>query len=208
MPFISLNDFEHLLFHTQPTNLADEYIIGGDPFVFRDEPDDFSLLQAHLCESLGTDRLEVAIVGSAKTGFSLNPNHYGVHFSAKSDIDVAVINEDLFDTIWHCVLDWHYPRRSSLPQSERDWAHRRMRELFWGWFRPDAIKYDDLLLPRPLRDARRFSTKWFDAFQSLSLIKQFTSRTVSGRLYRTRRHAVAYHAAGLRLIRRQLEQRR
>jgi hypothetical protein len=73
-------------------------------------------------------------------------------------------------------------------------------ELYWGWFVPDRIRYGGLSFPDDLIPLRDLSARWFNAFQSLGTLREFAGRSVSGRLYRTWRHALLYHVEGLRLL--------
>jgi hypothetical protein len=75
-----------------------------------------------------------------------------------------------------------------------------MEDVYWGWFRPDQIKYEGLLFPEVLKPMRDISTSWFDAFRSLSTYPEFATRNISGRLYRTWDHARLYHVEGLRQL--------
>ena len=141
-------------------------------------------------------------VGSAKLGFSVHPDKFPRPFGPSSDIDIAVIDERLFDRIWHAIIDWHYPRKSeSLPQTDRDWVRQRRRDIYWGLFHPDKIRYHGLTFPQALVPLRDISTSWFDTFRSVSLSAGLTAHDVSGRLYRSWEHILKYQAAGLRRIR-------
>lgn len=145
---------------------------------------------------------DIIVVGSAKMGFSLSPDTFFRQFSEQSDIDVLVVNTDLFDRVWMEMLKWHYPRKGSdLGKVENKWVRERRRDLYWGWFRPDKIRFEGLSFPNTLRPLRNVSTSWFDAFQSLSRYSEFADREISGRLYRTWDHALLYHIDGLRRIR-------
>jgi hypothetical protein len=143
----------------------------------------------------------VVIVGSAQVGFSLSPDTFFRPFSEDSDIDVLVVDEQLFDTIWAATLRWHYPRRSWLDGSDWEWARLRQKELYWGWLTPNRMRFNGLTLPEMLKPVRDASTNWFNAFRSLSRYNEFSRRDVSGRLYRTWEHARLYHESGLSQIR-------
>jgi hypothetical protein len=141
-------------------------------------------------------------VGSAKLGFSLNPDSFPRQFLDESDIDVVVVDEPAFDQVWLTMVRWLYPRRigGRLSGAEKRWTHDRKENLFWGWFIPDEIRYEGLAFPSVLESLRDLSTSWFNAFQSLSEHPEFAARVVSGRLYRTWEHALLYHMDGLRQI--------
>lgn len=160
------------------------------------------MLTQHLSESIGLQEQNVVVVGSAKVGFSLNPENFPRQFSEDSDIDVIVVSEDLFDRVWLTLLEWHYPRRLvSLGRFESEWAQVRRKEIYWGWLDPTEVRYEGISFPDILKPLPDISTNWFNAFRALSLHPEFAARTISGRLYRTWKHAFRYHLEGLRLIR-------
>jgi hypothetical protein len=97
-------------------------------------------------------------------------------------------------------MPWNYPRRGGLSNPDTAWRRDRQRDLYWGWFRPDSIRYEGLTAPDALQPLRDLSAKWFNAFQSLSLYTPFADRQVSGRLYRSWKHALLYHGEGLRQL--------
>jgi hypothetical protein len=177
-----------------------QHVFQGVPYVFRNKPSSMQRLTDHLCSKMNVTADNIAVVGSAKIGFSLSPDNFPRKFSSLSDIDVVIVSEPLFDEVWQTMLRWNYPRRFSLAGVDWDWSKHRRSDLYWGWFRPAAIRFEGLSFPEVLKPLRNLSTTWFDAFQSLSLIADFSSRKVEGRLYRTWEHALRYHADGLRQI--------
>lgn len=182
--------------------VAQDYVFEGTPFVFRDHPDSLAILRRHLRKRLRVREENVIVVGSAKLGFSLSPDRFPRQFSAESDIDILVVDENLFDKAWLTLLRWHYPKRLVRPSTpEGKWLHDRKENLFWGYFVPNNIAYEGLSFPDELAALRDLSTSWFNAFQSLSQYTEFVSRSVSGRLYRSWDHAISYHVEGLRQVR-------
>lgn len=179
----------------------EQYIFAGEPYVFRKWPQGFEALRKHLCNALELSNYQnVIVIGSAKLGFSLSPDSFGRQFSDESDIDVMVIDERLFDLVWKTLLRWNYPRRHYLAGFDWRWAKDRKEELYWGWFRPDKIRFSGLSFPDTLKPLRDISTRWFTAFRSISRVSGFASWEISGRLYRSWEHALLYHVDGLRQI--------
>jgi hypothetical protein len=99
------------------------------------------------------------------------------------------------------MLKWNYPRRNSMSTVDLHWRGERRAGLYWGWFSPDRFRYTGLSFPEDLIPLRDLSAKWFEAFRSLGRLPEFAGRSVSGRLYRTWRHALLYHEEGLRQLR-------
>ncbi len=203
----SVEEFKDLLRQETPEKIAEDHILRGDVYIAQKHPYVLNTLRRHLCPRFGLEQENVIIVGSAKMGFSLDPNSFPRSFSENRDIDVLVVSETLFDTYWHTMLRWHYPRRPErLPQSDWDWVMLRRQDLYWGWFHPDKIGYEGLTFPDVLKPLRDLKANWFSSFKSLSLYPEFSGREVNGRLYRTWEHALLYQASGLRRIQIQLAQ--
>lgn len=201
MIYPTWEEFKEILFSRPLESIVQEHVLEGLPFVFQSEPGSMVSLRNHLGERLAVSSTSVTVIGSARIGFSLSPDNFSRQFSDESDIDVLIVDERLFDNVWKTLLKWHYPRRiSGLDGVDKQWAANRRKDLYWGWFVPDKIRFEGLSLPDVLRPLRDLSTSWFDAFKSLSHYPQFIRRNVSGRLYRTWDHALLYHMDGLRQV--------
>ncbi len=202
MPYLTVDQFKQTLANDPPAAVTQQYVFAGVPYVFRDEPASNDLLISYLSENMGIPQRDIVVVGSAKLGFSLNPDTFPRAFSDTSDIDILVVSQELFDRIWMILLEWSYPRRGSdLGRVEGGWARLRRKDVYWGWCVPDQIYYEGLSFPHVLKPLRDIAVKWFNTFQSLSLYPEFAAHTMSGRLYRTWDHALQYHADGIRRIR-------
>ena len=197
-----IESFKAILLSEPLEAVVKKFIFEGEPYVFRRQPSALDLLHRHLCGTLKLSKENVLVVGSGKIGFSLNPDTFPRLFSEKSDIDVVVIDKRLFDTVWMTILRWHYPRKGyNLGGLEGVWARERRYDVYWGWFKPDRIRYEGLSFPGILKPLRDISTSWFNAFRSLSQHDEFSTRNINGRLYRSWDHALRYHVEGLRRIR-------
>ena len=200
--FPSVDEFSRTLLTRPLPEVVKEQLFQGLPYVFREAPVMMEELRNHLCADLKISAESTIVIGSAKIGFSLSPDARFRQFSDESDIDVLIVDERIFDDIWKIILEWHYPRRiRGLGGLDGTWGNRRRRDLYWGWFMPDKIRYEGLSFPEVLKPLRDISTGWFNAFKSLSHFPEFSRRNITGRLYRTWDHALLYHVDGLRQIR-------
>lgn len=95
---------------------------------------------------------DVFIVGSSKLGFSIAPRKRWRVFGDSSDVDVAIINHNLYQTVWHEVNEYR--------QSGADWPHQHDFEKYLarGWIRPDKL---------PMSPVFAFSNRWWDFFRSI-----------------------------------------
>ena len=206
MLYPTTEEFKSLLLRESLETIVKTHVFSGVPYVFRDNPHLLDILRNHLSKLMPIDKMNIIVVGSARTGFSLSPDAFPRAFSTTSDIDVLIVDTALFDTMWKTMLKWHYPRRTSgLARTDSSWAKARRKELYWGWFVPSKIHFDGLSLPAALQPMRDIATNWFNAFRSLSKYREFSRRNVSGRLYRTWEHALLYHTYGLRQIKGRVE---
>ena len=124
------NQFKKDLLSMTAEEVVESYLFDKKPFIFRNHPDRLHLMRHHLSAQLKVKENNIVIVGSAQTGFSLAPDSFPRSFHAGSDIDVVVVDETLFDNLWHIILTWHYPRRySRLPDSDWRWHLDRSRDI-------------------------------------------------------------------------------
>jgi hypothetical protein len=205
------DDFAQLLLTRPLSEVVQEHVFQGVPFVFRRTPQTLDILKGHLASELGLNPSNILVVGSARIGFSLNPDKFPRQFSGTSDIDILIVDENLFDEVWTTLLKWNYPRRLvKLGRADGDWIYQRRKDIYWGWFVPDQIRFEGISFPDALQPIRDLSARWFNAFRGLSQYSdhaELARREVSGRLYRTWNHAHLYHQEGLRLLKSILQTR-
>ena len=72
---------------------------------------------------------DIFVVGSAKLGFSISPSKRWRPFGDRSDIDVAIVSHDLYQTVWHEVYDYSVSG-ASWPKKDKFQQY-----LFRGWIR-------------------------------------------------------------------------
>jgi len=206
MAVLTVNEFKEVLLREPVEKVAQDYVFGGDVFLAQKHPQAVPRLRSHLCPVFNLKEENVVMVGSAKMGFSLDPYSFPSSFKKKGgDIDIVVVSEQLFDTFWKIILEWHYPRRTQgLSGPDREWVRARRKNLYWGWFHPSEIEYVGLSFPTVLQPLRDLRTRWFNSFRSLSVYSEFSGRDVNGRLYRTWDHALWYQVSGLQQIKSQL----
>ena len=192
---------------------AEAEILSGVPFIFSSD-DDSARFRRYVAMSLETAEAEteVLIIGSARTGFSLDPDDYFVPFRPASDIDVVVVHTALFDDAWRKMLEWDYLTLRNRSEHERRWLRARQGNVWSGWLSPpgwDLRERDgiELSFPTTLKPLRDFSFRWFSTFRSMSRYRdhnEIPRHPVTARLYRTREHAAMYQAWGLRVLRSKL----
>jgi len=113
---------------------------------------------------------DVFIVGSAKLGFSIKPERRFMPFGDESDVDVTIISKDLFEKVWHEI---HIFQKNG-----GYWDLAPFKNYhFQGWMRPDKL---------PRLRSFRFTSKWWDFFNSFSQDGRCGPYRIRGGLYYSR----------------------
>lgn len=158
------NSFDSILLRCENEeeilDFARKYIIHGIPYVFEEREDEFFEFKNRISKHFNIDYYQVYIVGSGKLGFSYLK---GTDFSYDSDIDVAIVSEELYDRYLRHVRKFQYDmERSRERLVERDYSNyvKFLKYMAKGWMRPD-------LLPTTI-EGLDIKTEWFDFFKSIS----------------------------------------
>jgi hypothetical protein len=163
-----VKDFtDYLVSQRDDAIVVRQKILHGNSFAI-DEATHFGLKQT-VAEKFGIDvSTDVFMVGSAKMGFSLAPTKRFRHFRDKSDIDLAIINHDLYKRIWHEV--------HAYKESGADWPEQATFEkyLSWGWIRPDKL---------PRSASFEFANEWWDFFRGLQASRAAGPYKIAAALY-------------------------
>ena len=141
-------------------DLARKYIIHGIPFVFLENPDAYYEFRKKIANHFNISYRDVYIVGSAKLGYSYKKK---TKFSLNSDIDVAIVNKELFEQYQQTICDFQYDLDNCCIQityKESLKYFEFLRYLSKGWLRPDKLPFKGSL------ENRR--NEWFDYFKTLS----------------------------------------
>ena len=165
-------------------------VLHGTPSIFQNREDDFYDFQKRIAENFGISFHEVYITGSAKLGFS---PHKRTTFSLESDIDVAIVSQQLFDEIMESIRLYQMMLRGSrLSVTEREVKtyHKFLEYGAIGWMRPD-------LLPISFR-VKEIKDKWFEFFDSISYgNSEVGNYKVTAGVFKTYKHLENYTFSGL-----------
>lgn len=200
--------FKRDLLNQPIPDVVENWLFSGEIFGFAKHPKALSILETRIQQALGNaGEVTLAVVGSAKTGFSLKPEKAFAQFHHKSDIDLVVISSAHFDEAWEVLLKLYY-QMDWLSLTDVPWTPKQRRRIWRGYVSPaDWIReaqQSGLLtrteLAHTTESLKGISQRWFKTLQQVSTTSGFPHHTVKGRLYRTRAHAAMYHASGLELI--------
>ena len=96
----SFDDFKLLLEHVAPGVLSKRYLASGLPFVFREQPHKYLAFREAVGRVYGVPPQQVAVMGSARFGFSTSPRKQrrgaAKPIDENSDMDLVVISNDIF----------------------------------------------------------------------------------------------------------------
>ncbi|EQA6239082.1 hypothetical protein V1603_16390 [Enterobacter sp. ECC-219] len=108
-----LEEFKEKLLSDDIRDVYQRYLLGHDIWYFREKKgsadfaqdyDDFKL---YMSKKLGIHVNNIAIVGSAKMGFSLSPSKNYRVFNDDSDIDIVIVSEGIFKASWMAFIELH-----------------------------------------------------------------------------------------------------
>lgn len=141
-------------------DFARKYIIHGTPYVFNEREDEYYDFRDRISKKFNIEYYQVYIVGSGKLGFSYLK---GTNFGYDSDIDVAIVSEELYNVYLKHVRNFQYAlERSKERLVEEEYKNyiKFLKYMAKGWMRPD-------LLPAKMEEVD-IKTEWFDFFKNIS----------------------------------------
>ena len=198
------NEFRQLVAVTNDSGLIGPCLRDAlVPWVFEPNPASWTNFRADLSAEFDVGTEDIAIVGSGRFGFSLNPGKNLRAFNDRSDIDVVVVSADLFDKLWYDLLKAAYPR-PPVNQRVGGWLKDRQSELYTGWLSPLEVKLDATIFGARARPVLEFNARWFNMFKHASRHPPRRHEDIKSRLYRTWQHAELYHLHSIAALRRAL----
>ena len=82
------------------------YVFDNVPYAFRQFPILYENIKRLMALKLNVHFDSIRLIGSAKTGFAIDPDHYGKEFSKNSDLDFAVADPSLFEEMRQEARQW------------------------------------------------------------------------------------------------------
>ncbi len=179
----SAENFLGVIASEKPDDIVQGYILDLFPFCFKDSPEKFWLLRKSICEEFRLHPKNFAIAGSGKLGFSIVPSKYGQPFSEASDIDVVLVSETLFDSIWReLIIYYEHPDFKLLPSNIRKEFNALRQKLFYGQVRLDIlVKNFD------------FAKEWWKFFNKISTDETFGPREINAAIFKSCDHVTEYY---------------
>lgn len=180
------------------------WLTEGIPFAFRECPVVYDVTRAWLGSRLRVCPKEITLLGSARLGFSLAPEpEYGRAFGSKSDLDLSIVSESLFQELSKTFDRWHTEYRNGTVRPRHATEQR-----FWE----QNILFGVNNIPRGFLDANKvpnldrypLALKLNQAMWELTQKLESTpdapkARKASVRVYRSWRELVARVTFNLRV---------
>jgi hypothetical protein len=189
MPYLTKDDLLSMLKERRQLEVVNDHLISGIPYVFRNSPRAHQEFTETLASQLQTPDADICIIGSARTGFSLDPDKFGTPFSIASDVDTIVVNSAMFDKAWSELYGLGIRLYSLSTRVQSAYHRHRTNNLFYGFIQPDALP-----------GIVGIAAYWFRTLQGLGRIREIADHEVNARLYRTWEHARAHQLYSLEEI--------
>lgn len=168
------------------SRFIDKNLVHGIPFVFDGNEGNYYSFREKIARKFNVSINDIFIVGSAKLGFSYEKNS---DFSLESDIDVVIVNENLYEEYQQAICEYQYQidkLKKNITVGELEQYNRFLAYFIKGWMRPDLIPSSfDIDI---LRD------NWFQYFKSISNGKsEVGNYKVSAGLFKNNHYFNKYH---------------
>lgn len=172
--------------------LVDRYIWFGTPAIFQDNEQTYFDLRKEIADFFLINNMDnIVVVGSAKLGFSIAPRKEFRDITDDSDIDVAIIDDELFNTYWEKLYDFNINIKNRT--ETEDQLYRKFLDYFFrGWLRPDLFPF-----------SFSYRNKWFDFFKSISY-KKYDHRKIAAGIYKNKFFFTKYHERNIEKLREEL----
>ncbi|HGN1344204.1 TPA: hypothetical protein ACKRMM_006051 [Pseudomonas aeruginosa] len=108
-----LDEFKGKLLSEDIRDVYQRYLLGHDIWYFREKrksvtfAKDYDEFKLFMSKMLGIHVNNIAIVGSAKMGFSLSPEKDYRNFDDESDIDLVLVSDGIYKSSWMAFIELH-----------------------------------------------------------------------------------------------------
>ncbi len=171
-----------------PLDIVRRHIVFGECAVITSE--EYFDLRSYVAEKFQEHPNNVLVVGSGKLGFSVAPTKRYQLFGDRSDIDVVIVSERLFNYVWSDLLRYEI--------GGGDWEKREKfkRYLFQGWIRPDKLPPDQNF---------EFAKSWWEFFNELSASEKIANFKISGAIYQGWHFLESYQSIAIHACKQEVE---
>lgn len=174
-------------------NICQDFIFSSEVWLLRQNFDDQCFrkndeIRRFFADKLDVDMAGVCFVGSAKTGFSLSPHKNFRGFdNEKSDIDLVIVSERLFNLFWKLLLEARYFSSSWIGPEHSENIFRQFISLE----------------PRRCINYGPEFRKWIDSFGEIQrefFVEFQISQPIKYRIYKSWKAVEMYHSHGIQKL--------
>jgi predicted nucleotidyltransferase len=190
---MNYNELEATLKSHGSKFVFNQFLMNEDVYVLRESHKEDAIRVYHdikvaTGDALGVPVKNVAIVGSAKTGYSLTPGRNYSPFGGESDLDLVIVSDSLFRELWESYLDYV---NSSTGQPYASVAKNVFRHFI-------SIKAEEVR-----GDQLEYFSSWINRVDRLRQTFQLRFKLpseINYRVYDAWRYVEQYHVAGLNAL--------
>ena len=166
-------------------------ILNPIPKVFKGSSKNYLAFRERIAKKFNVDPNHIFLVGSSSMGFSYHKS--GKLFDSDSDIDVAIVDEALFEEYSEILSTYHYDiiyHRVPQTRSQQTRYNTFLGYYAVGWLRPD--KGTDIMNRHPRVN------DWWEYFKSISYNRsEIGDHKVSAGIYKSKKYLLKYQRLNL-----------
>ena len=123
-----------------------QYLLGQDVWYFKEllkKPDPsktYDDFKNYISSGLDIHFNDIAIIGSAKTGFSFSPSKHFKPFTSDSDVDIVLVSKKHFNKFWNAYSEMFYKQ---IPFEESEEVYKSIFRKFISLKNPTE-KHSDI----------------------------------------------------------------
>ncbi|SNT52792.1 hypothetical protein SAMN05444672_14034 [Bacillus sp. OK838] len=120
---MNTEELKEEIMRANPSDIYQKYLTGSEVWFFKEKLKDEKFYQTYdqfkryINKQLNIGFNEIAIIGSAKVGFSFSPNPEKMlkPFHEKSDIDLVLVSKSYYEKFWKARLQMYYEENDETP---------------------------------------------------------------------------------------------
>lgn len=169
-----------------PSQFVLSNILEGTPLMWPSSVD-YAEWRHNMADGLGVPAPSVIVVGSARLGYSLNPKQAFRDFGENSDIDVAIVDQNVFEETWREIN--YITNKGDMSESD---------EIFYR----KLISRKQILMRSKVLSKMSYGERWLkQRGKSIeSLGERFYGNNITFKIYRDHESILNYHISNVRQV--------
>ena len=194
---------EELESFASPYDFVIKRLLNDIPWIFHADQTSYTKWRIEASKASDINADYIYLVGSAATGFSLNPLKAGQDFrplktseSWPSDIDIAIVDPGLFESAWNTILSYDRTLRmrevivkESKERPFKDRLARLRLDIYWGTL-------SSTFTISGTEEARRIRA----LLAATTRLSPFQGYQTRARIYRRREDLISYHIQSMKRL--------